>query len=261
LAAWVADWSEQPLIGTENQVSWQEMEQSGFVQRAIALQAVGLRVEAINEWNAARDEWAADPTRLMLLARAAHEHTMPYIGLKTGEQLAALAPPAALPRPQALDRLIFPTPYADLFLQEAAVQGVDPRLVYALVRQESLFNPGATSWVGARGLAQVMPTTGEGIAQSLGVANFQVDDLYRPHISIRFGTFYVGQRIEDMNGSIHGGLAAYNGGLGNAARWANGYTVHDPDLYTESIDYAETRGYVRRVYGFYGAYQRLYTLP
>jgi soluble lytic murein transglycosylase len=64
-----------------------------------------------------------------------------------------------------------------------------------------------------------------------------------------------------MNGNIQGGLAAYNGGLGNAIRWADGYTVQNPDLFTESIDYPETQGYVKRVYGFYGAYQRLYALP
>ncbi len=259
LANWTAAWSTPTDDGYQTVLN--EVTSSGYVQRAIALHDVGLRQEAINEWNSARDTWAEDPPRLMWLARRAHEHNMPYIALKAGEQLAALAADDAPPRPIALERMIFPTPYADLVLAETRAHNVDPRLFYALMRQESLFNPGATSWVGARGLAQVMPTTGEGIAQNLGVTNFQVDDLYRPHVSVRFGAFYIGQRLLDMRGSAHGALAAYNGGLGNAQRWAGGSYVADSDLFTEYIDFPETEGYVKHVYGFYGAYQRIYALP
>jgi soluble lytic murein transglycosylase len=68
--------------------------------------------------------------------------------------------------------------------------------------------------------------------------------------------------MSSMEGSIHGGLAAYNGGLGNAYRWAGGgSSVADADLFTEFIDYPETETYIKRVYGYYGTYQRLYTLP
>jgi soluble lytic murein transglycosylase len=173
-----------------------------------------------------------------------------------------LAPAEASPVPQTLERLIYPTPYAPLVVAESRAFDVDPRLLYSLMRQESLFNPGATSWVGARGLAQVMPATGEGIAQNLGVADFHIDDLYRPAVSVRFGAYYIGQSMSSMEGSIHGGLAAYNGGLGNAYRWAGGgSSVADADLFTEFIDYPETETYIKRVYGYYGTYQRLYTLP
>jgi soluble lytic murein transglycosylase len=157
-----------------------------------------------------------------------------------------------------LRRLLYPTPYPELVRREAAERGLDPRLLYALLRQESLFNPVATSWVGARGLGQVMPETGQGIAQNLEVADFTPDDLYRPAVSIRFAAFYLGRRREDMEGSVHGALSAYNGGLGNAQRWAGGSSVADPDLFTEGIDYVETRGYVRSVYGHWGVYQGLY---
>ncbi len=261
VAAWVSGWTGQPVENSTDQTPLAEVRNSGFVQRAIALQQVGLRIEAIGEWNSARTAWAEDPIRLLMLARLAHEHQMPYIALKTAEQLEKLAPQEMLPPPEALERLIFPAPYATLIIEESRSQGIDPRLFYALVRQESLFNPGATSWVGARGLAQIMPTTGEGIAQNLGVSDFQLDDLYRPQVSVRFGVFYLGQRLKDMEGSVPGALSAYNGGLGNALRWANGSSVADADLFTESIDFFETRDYVKRVYGNYGAYQRLYSLP
>ncbi len=232
-----------------------------YVRRAIELERVGLWNNAIAEWNSARTIAGNDPLQLIHVARLAHEHTVPYIALKAAEQLAALAPENAAPPPTTLRRLIFPTPYVDLVRAETGAQGIDPRLFYALLRQESLFNPGATSWAGARGLGQVMPTTGQGIAQRLEVPDFHVDDLYRPHVSIRFGAFYIGQQIQGMQGSIHGGLAAYNGGAGNAQRWAGGTFVADPDLYIEGIDYPETKGYVNLVYGYYGAYRQLYFLP
>lgn len=261
LSDWINSWVGQPAPEDHAQVVAMEVATSGFVRRAIALQQVGLRTEAIAEWNNARDLWKDDPIRLMALAQLAHENSMPYIALKTAEQLADLSPQQAHPLPEALERLIFPTPYAALVLNETRAQGVDPRLFYALLRQESLFNPGATSWVGARGLAQVMPETAAGIAQALGMTDFEVNDLYRPQVSIRFGAFYIGQRISDMEGNVQAGLAAYNGGLGNALRWAGGSTVADADLFTEAIDFAETEGYVKLVYGYYSAYQRLYTLP
>lgn len=260
LDTWLSSWADLPAAVADEPGQAPDVAASGFVRRALELHNVGLEVEAIGEWNDARDTWEEDPARLARLARLAHEHNVPYIALKTAEQLVALAPADASP-PVALRRLIFPTPYLDLVLDETRANGVDPRLLYALLRQESLFNPGATSWVGARGLAQVMPATGEGIAQRLGVNGFQIDDLYRPHVSIRFGAFYIGQQIQNMEGSIQGGLSAYNGGLGNAQRWANGTTVADPDLFVENIDYPETRNYVKLVYGYYGAYRRLYALP
>ena len=77
-------------------------------------------------------------------------------------------------------------------------------------------------------------------------------------MSIRFGAFYLSHQLASMGGSLQAALSAYNGGPGNAQRWAGGTTVADPDLFTEGIDYEETRGYVKLVYGYYGAYRRLY---
>jgi len=57
---------------------------------------------------------------------------------------------------------------------------------------------------------------------------------------------------------VQAGLAAYNGGYSNAQRWAGGTHVADEDQFTEIIDFAETREYVKKVYGYYGAYRHLY---
>ncbi|RRR69266.1 MAG: lytic transglycosylase [Candidatus Viridilinea halotolerans] len=251
LEDWVAAWaSDEPVTPPDQPLAL-------TVERTAQLEAVGLQREALAAWLHALDQRPAARDRLAL-ARVAHADGATYPALLAAERLARQAPASAPPPPSALQRLRFPTPYPELVQRESAAHGIDPRLFYALMRQESLFNPGATSWVGARGLGQVMPATGEGIAQNLGVTDFVLDDLYRPAVSIRFGAFYLGQRIVDMQGSVHGALAAYNGGLGNAQRWAGGSVVDDPDRYTEQIDFAETRGYVRSVYGFWGFYQTLY---
>jgi len=163
--------------------------------------------------------------------------------------------------PEALRRLIFPTPYADLILEQAHERNLDPLALYAMFRQESRFNPGAHSGAGALGIAQVMPATAEGIAQNLQVPDFQIDDLLRPAVGVRFGAFYLARQLDAIHGSLPGALAAYNGGPGNAQRWAGGSSVTDQDLFTESIDYDETRSYVKLVVGYYGAYRRLYALP
>ncbi|NWF79324.1 MAG: transglycosylase SLT domain-containing protein [Chloroflexi bacterium] len=250
LEAWLTTWAgEAPPPPADD----------GRTTRAAQLARVGLQREAINEWRAGLNAATGQPWPLLRLARTAHEAGVPSIALLAAEELAGLAPESAAPPPLTLRRLIFPTPYPTLVTREASERGLDPRLLYALLRQESLFNPGATSWVGARGLAQIMPETGQGIAQNLGVSDFHLDDLYRPAVSVRFGSYYLSRRLADMEGSVHGALAAYNGGLGNAQRWAGGSNVADPDLFTEAIDFAETRGYVRAVYGFWGAYQGLYT--
>jgi soluble lytic murein transglycosylase len=154
--------------------------------------------------------------------------------------------------------LRYPTPYAALVLREAAATELDPRLMAALVRQESLFHPRAVSWAGARGLAQIMPATAEGIAVDLAVRGFTVEQLFSPAVSLRFGSFYLSRRLDDMQGSPAGALAAYNGGLGNALRWAGGSSVADPDRFIEAIDFPETREYVQRVLAGFHQYRLLY---
>ncbi len=259
---WIASWSGAPAYHADERGYPPDVAGSGMVQRAIALEEVDLQSESIAEWNAARETWKEDPVKLYLLARLAHEHNAPYIALKAAEDLAKRSPDKGFANaPAALRRLIFPTPYSEAALAHAEEHGLDPRMLYAMLRQESLFNPGAISWVGARGLGQIMPPTAQGIAQNLQVEGFQEADLLRPTVSMRFGAFYLSRQLDMMEGSLPGALSAYNGGPGNAQRWADGTIVADTDLFTENIDYPETKGYVKLVYGYYGAYQRLYRAP
>jgi soluble lytic murein transglycosylase len=159
--------------------------------------------------------------------------------------------------PVALQRLAYPLAYADLLSAEAQQQGLDPLLLAALVRQESLFEPVAESYAGARGLGQVMPATGQGIANNLGMSDFELDDLYRPSISVKFGAYYLAVQLGRFDDHLLIALAAYNGGPGNTLRWleAGG---DDFDLFVEVITASQSRLYLQRVYQHYLVYEDLY---
>jgi soluble lytic murein transglycosylase len=159
-----------------------------------------------------------------------------------------------------LRHLAYPMAYAELIMAEAQGRGLDPLLLAALIRQESLFEPAAESWVGARGLGQVMPGTGRSIAADLGIEDFDVEDLYRPLVSIRFAAQYLASQLERFDDEILVALAAYNGGPGNALQWreAGG---DDLDLFVEVITAVESRLYLQRILEQYVTYEHLYRSP
>lgn len=255
---WIAGWTKRPAVHVDER--WlPDVAEAPETLRARELGALDLRDEARDEWFGAKERWNDDPERLWQLALLASLENQPYVAIKAAERIVALSPAKRIApdTPRALLRLIFPAPYTRVARQYAAEAGLDTRLLYAFLRQESLFNPDAHSSAGARGLAQVMPDTGTGIARSLDMAGFDPDLLYRPAISLRFGAFYFGRQMRAFDGSILAAAAAYNGGPGNAARWRE--ISSDPDRFADAIDYHETRDYVQRVYGNWGIYRALYS--
>ena len=130
-------------------------------------------------------------------------------------------------------------------------------LLAALIWQESLFEPAAESYAGARGLGQVMPATGQGLAKNLGMDDFVLDDLYRPSISVMFGAYYVAIQMGRFDDHILVALAAYNGGPGNTLRWMEAGGA-DLDLFVEVITASQSRRYLQKVYERYLVYEELY---
>jgi soluble lytic murein transglycosylase len=159
--------------------------------------------------------------------------------------------------PLFIGRLLYPVYYADLIMPLAERYGFDPRLQFALVRQESLFESFARSHAAAQGLSQVIPDTGAWIAQRLNWPNYRNEDLYRPYVGLEFGSYYLDQQLQNFDGHVHAALAAYNAGPGNAARWyqtAGG----DHDEYVETVNFAETTLYIERIYSGFVIYTYLY---
>lgn len=180
------------------------------------------------------------------------------IAMRVSELLAQMDAGDPLQRPALLLKIMHPTPFEELVLQESAQRELDPLVMYALMRQESQFIPGARSHADARGLTQVIPSTGEGIAQQLGDNGFSPGDLYLPYVNVRYGTYYLSSNLPTFDRKLLPGLAAYNGGPGNADRWLAGSALIDPDLYVERIDLFETEDYLRKVYQNYGFYRQIY---
>jgi soluble lytic murein transglycosylase len=159
--------------------------------------------------------------------------------------------------PVALQKLAYPFAYEQLIRQEAAKQKLDPRLLAAIIRQESRFEPGVASTAGAQGLMQVMPGTAAGIARQLAWPGYEDRQAYWPYVNVAFGSFYVRQWLSHFDGSVFAALAAYNAGPGNAAAWW-GETSTDDDLFAGLININETRVYVQAVWQNYEFYRRLY---
>lgn len=121
-------------------------------------------------------------------------------------------------------------------------------IVYAIMRQESLFYPYAVSRSNAIGLMQIMPATGKWIAMKLGDKDFDVSDLFVPEINIRYGSWYIKHLIKKFHGNLFYAIAAYNAGPGKVGKYLRKHRVRDVAEFIEFFPYKETRNYVKQVY-------------
>ena len=212
---------------------------------------------ATEEYRTAVREHKVDAEALFALATLLYEREQYGPAMLAIAYLKDLTSARTADLPPMLQKVLYPAPYTQPVVRAAREYGVDPLLMYALIRQESLFNPWAAGGAQERGLTQVIPSTGEGIAASLGVTDFALTDLYRPVVSIRFGSYYLSQQLATFRHAVVA-LAAYNGGPSNAHRWGGGNPNLDPDLFVENIDYPGTRSYARLVQQHLGFYRQLY---
>ena len=147
--------------------------------------------------------------------------------------------------------------HEDALLAEAAEQRLDQSFVAAVIRQESSFNPAATSPAGARGLAQVMPELGARLARELNYPVWDPVLLYQPDVSIQLGAFHLRELLGLYDQRAHI-LAAYNAGTSRVERWSKRIGVTDPEVFAERISFVETRDYVRIIQRNEDIYRALY---
>ncbi|MCD4829268.1 MAG: transglycosylase SLT domain-containing protein [Candidatus Cloacimonetes bacterium] len=124
--------------------------------------------------------------------------------------------------------------FEPLILEAAHQHGLDPRLIKAVIAQESYGNPQVESHAGAKGLMQLM----DGTAAGLGVT-----DSFDPRQNIQGGARYLRLMLDRYDGDIELALAAYNAGPGNV------------DRYGGIPPFEETQHYVRRVQDYYEGFQ------
>lgn len=146
----------------------------------------------------------------------------------------------------------FQTPYKAEVSAAEAKTGVDSALVWAVMKRESKFNPAAKSNSGALGLMQIMPRTGEEVAEKYGMRHY---DLRKPRDNILLGAFQLRALLRQFDGDVIYSAAAYNAGASNVFAWRR--KSRSRAEWVESIPYPETREFIRCVYENYAVYKLL----
>ena len=160
-------------------------------------------------------------------------------------------------RPLDLWRLRYPAAWADEVTETAESFSMDPLLLWAIMKQESAFQPNCFSTAGARGLIQMIPSTSEYVAIEHGwVESYSPDILYDPATSILYGTACISGYGSSFNWDIPGTLAGYNGGPHNAVRW--GWEDSSTQEFFSRITYNETKKYVEIVSHNYLIYKHVW---
>lgn len=245
--AWLASWA-----GPEDTAATGALFTGEPWLRAIDLDAAGLTDRADQQFRALLNDNAHDAWAVYRLVRAISAYHRPWI---TSPAAATLLNEPGAP-PEAL-QLEYPLEYFPLVQEDAAANGISPLLLLALVRQESLYDPGAASSANALGLTQVVPSTAQGIAEELGITGFKDDDLLRADTSLQFGAHYLGSVVAGFGGQLPPAVAGYNAGPGTSGAWWDA-AGQDPDLFLESIPYVETRTFVEVVLENYARYLYAY---
>ncbi|MCO5183309.1 MAG: transglycosylase SLT domain-containing protein [Anaerolineae bacterium] len=225
--------------------------------RGAALWNLGLFEQAKQEFYELRVLYRDDLAAIYQIAIYLSDLGLYSGSIGAAERVMALTDVDPFTAPTYIAKLSYPTYYADLITALADEYGYDPLLQFALIRQESLYESFATSTAIAQGLAQVIPDTGQYIADKLSWPDYENTDLYKPHVGLRFGGFYLAEQLRLFDGDAHAALAAYNGGPGNALNW---YTLGGDsiDTYVETVTFPETRLYIERIYTGHAIYRHLY---
>ena len=232
-------------------------------------------LEALQEWQAARDlrlggfDDAADRMLSALIDTLSND---PWALVNAAERLAALGEYRAsagaasqvmslfglnwTEAPPELLRLAYPRPWPEVMALHTQSEGIDPLLLWSLIRRESFYDADAEGLAGEVGLTQVIPLTGSDIAAGLGI-EYAHRDLARPEVAIRFGAWYLARQLEGFSNEPIMALAAYNAGPGNAARWEAAAAIAGPDGFLAALDFQSTRMYVQYVVESLAVYRAL----
>ncbi len=207
--------------------------QNPAIGRALAFYRLDLRAEGLREWQYGIRNM--DDQQLLAAAEAARTANVPDRAINTAERTLAVHDFAQR----------FPTPhYTDLAAQTRA-HGLDEAWVYGLIRQESRFMADAKSGAGAMGLMQLMPATATWAAKKVNMNHFSLAKVTDVPVNLSLGSFYLRHVLDDLGHPVLA-TAGYNAGPGRARRWRASLPLEGA-IYAETIPFAETRDYVKKV--------------
>ena len=220
------------------------------LSRARTLGALGLHPLAVAELNAV--ERLTDMSSEMRLFLS-HE----FFKNKAYRQSLAMA--NRLPADEEeRDFYRFPLAHWDMIRRKAQEKGIDPYLILALIRQESLFDARARSPAYALGLMQLLPSTAARMAKRIGEPAPSIEKLYDPEVNLTLGMQYLKELLQRYSDDWFKAVAAYNAGEGAVDRWEREIAASDTEEFVERIPYVETRGYVKLVMRNHRIYKKLY---
>jgi soluble lytic murein transglycosylase len=160
--------------------------------------------------------------------------------------------------PDEFWQLAYPIQYRAPLERYSKERDLDPYFMAALIRQESEFDPKAISRASARGLTQIMPSTGRSLSRKLGYRRFRTSMLYQPDVNINMGSYYFRTLVEGLDGHVEAALASYNAGMSRAREWLTWADYREPAEFIETIPFTETRNYVQIVLRNASIYRRVY---
>ncbi len=153
---------------------------------------------------------------------------------------------------------IFPTNYSNYVVKYSEEYGLNKNLVYSIIKAESSFNPKAVSHRNAKGLMQIMDSTGEWAAEKIKIKDFESSMLFEPDTNIRIGCWYISKLINQYDQNVELALSAYNAGSGNVAKWLKDTDISINGKTLDRIPFKETENYVKKIKRYNYIYKKLY---
>jgi soluble lytic murein transglycosylase len=185
------------------------------VTRIKLLERLGMDVEARFEMDALEERANASTDRALATADAFLALDQSSRAIRIAQKLAESGQ-----RDERVIRFAYPVVDRDELARAAKVQGLEPALVAAIIRQESSFNPRAVSAADARGLMQVLPSVGQDVARSLGFPVWYPALLLDADANLQLGTAHLAT-YRKQYGPLPRVLAAYNAGGSRVERWVS----------------------------------------
>ncbi len=160
--------------------------------------------------------------------------------------------------PQEFVEMAFPRVHSAEAIRHAKKYSMDPNLVWAIIRQESRYDPNVVSPAGALGLMQVTPEAAGHSPKSGKIPTKAITEILAPAKNLAIGTKILAKNLSSFKGNLVYAVAAYNADIKKVREWVRKNGKMKQDEFIETIPYLETRLYVKKVLAGYGAYSRLH---
>lgn len=153
---------------------------------------------------------------------------------------------------------LYPITYSEYVDKYSSEYNIDRNLVFSIIKAESSFNSKAVSPRKAKGLMQIMDSTGKWAAEKIKIENYETGMLLQPDANIRIGCWYIARLLKQYNQDTELALAAYNAGSGNVSEWLNDVSISSDGKTLDRIPFEETKNYISRIKKFHNMYKKLY---